>query len=126
MRALFQRVRRRVLSAQPRPAILMYHRIGTPAVDPWGLAVSPKHFDEQLAVLCRTRVVLSLPDLVSRLERGTLPANAAAVTFDDGYADNLSEASPRLLEAGVPATLFVATGFLDRTYQVPGGTSWPR
>ena len=62
--------------------------------------------------------MLSLPDLVSRLERGTLPANAAAVTFDDGYADNLSEASPRLLEAGVPATLFVATGFLDRTCQV--------
>ena len=63
MRALFERVRRRVLLAhRPRPLILMYHRIGTPAVDPWGLAVSPKHFDEQLAVLCRTRVVLSLPE----------------------------------------------------------------
>lgn len=115
MRTLFQRVRRRVFTASPRPLILMYHRIGTPAVDPWGLAVSPKHFVEQLTVLCRTRTVLSMTELVSRLERRTLPANAAAVTFDDGYADNLSEASPSLLHAGVPATLFVATGFLDRT-----------
>jgi peptidoglycan/xylan/chitin deacetylase (PgdA/CDA1 family) len=110
MRAFLGRVRRRLRPPAPQPVILMYHRIARPAVDPWGLAVRPAHFDQHLSVLRRARQPLRMSEFFTRLERGTLPRNAVAVTFDDGYADNLLEAKPRLSAAGVPATLFVATG----------------
>ena len=42
-----------------------------------------------------------------------LPPAAAAITFDDGYRDNLEIAAPILKRRGLPATLFVASGFID-------------
>ncbi len=48
MRGLLRRIRRRVRPAPVRPLILMYHRIARPRVDPWGLAVSPDHFEAHL------------------------------------------------------------------------------
>jgi peptidoglycan/xylan/chitin deacetylase (PgdA/CDA1 family) len=97
-----------------KPLILMYHRVAEAPVDPWDLAVSPDHFAEQLDVLRRTRHPLPLMDFVRDLQAGTLPAHAVAVTFDDGYADNLLAAKPRLAAAGIPATVFLATGYLGR------------
>jgi peptidoglycan/xylan/chitin deacetylase (PgdA/CDA1 family) len=97
-----------------RPLILMYHRIAYEPVDYWGLAVSPGHFEEQLAVLRRTRRPVPLMEFVHRLVDGSLPADAVALTFDDGYADNLAAGLPRLAAADVPATVFVATGYIDR------------
>jgi peptidoglycan/xylan/chitin deacetylase (PgdA/CDA1 family) len=115
MRTLFQKLRRRILG--PGPTILMYHRIANPRVDPWGLAVHPDRFEQHLAVLRRARHPVPMSEFVSGLERGTLPEKAVAVTFDDGYVDNLREASPRLASARVPATLFLATGFVGQRYE---------
>jgi peptidoglycan/xylan/chitin deacetylase (PgdA/CDA1 family) len=95
-----------------RPMILMYHRVAQPEVDPWALCVSPGHFAQQLEVLQRCCVCLRLDDFVLSLIEGRLPTRAVAVTFDDGYADNLHEAAPALERYGVPATVFLATGFL--------------
>jgi len=117
MRALFQKLRRRISRPRPGPTILMYHRIASPRVDPWGLAVRPDRFDQHLAVLRRVRDPLPMSEFVTGLERGTLPATAVAVTFDDGYVDNLHEASPRLASARVPATLFLATGFVGQSHE---------
>ena len=117
MRTLFQKLRRRIVRPGPGPTILMYHRIASPRVDPWGLAVHPDRFEQHLAVLRRTRHPLPMSEFVSRLERGTLPDKAVAVTFDDGYVDNLRQASPRLASARVPATLFLATGFVGQRHE---------
>jgi len=83
-------------------------------IDHWCLAVSPEHFEEQLDVLRRTRRPLPLAEFVRDFIAGTLPGNAVALTFDDGYADNLVAAKPRLAIADVPATVFIATGYLGR------------
>ena len=110
MQRLMNAVRRRIHRVRPRPLILMYHRVAEPRTDPWELAVRPSHFEQHLAVLRKSRTVLSMSELLHQLDHGTLPGNAVAVTFDDGYADNFDEASPRLAVASVPATLFVTTG----------------
>lgn len=88
----------------------MYHRIADRCIDPWGLAVAPGRFEEQLEVLCELRQPLPMTDFVDRLEKGNLPTNAVGVTFDDGYVDNLRVAKSPLERAGVPATVFVASG----------------
>ena len=113
IRSTLRSVIRRIWPPVPRPLILVYHRIADEPIDNWGLAVSPANFEEQLHVLRRTRRPFSLEDFVRNLVAGTLPSDAVALTFDDGYADNLVAGKPRLAAADVPATVFLATGYLD-------------
>lgn len=89
--------------------ILMYHRIGEPGDDPWALAVTPAHFEEHLRVLSRVREVVPLSELAMRLVQGKTVNRLAALTFDDGYADNLYEAKPLLEKSRMRATVFVTT-----------------
>lgn len=96
------------------PLILMYHRVADDPVDYWGLAVSPARFEEHLQLLRRFRRPLPLAEFVRHLIVGTLSPDAVALTFDDGYVDNLIAGLPRLAAADVPATVFLATGYLDR------------
>lgn len=91
-----------------RTIVLMYHRIGSEAPDPHGLQVSAENFADQLEVL------ISRAQLV-RLDEVLQPSDVrlrVAVTFDDGYRDNLLAALPVLRAAQVPATVFVTSGFL--------------
>lgn len=48
-----------------------------------------------------------------------LPSKSFAVTFDDGFANNISVAAPILADHGVPATIYVTTGFIENN-----GMSW--
>jgi peptidoglycan/xylan/chitin deacetylase (PgdA/CDA1 family) len=95
-----------------RGAILLYHRVTDLTNDPWQLAVPPEAFATQLAMLARHTTCLPLAEFLQRRAAGSLPRNATAVTFDDGYADNLIEALPLLERHGIPATVFVLTGFV--------------
>jgi peptidoglycan/xylan/chitin deacetylase (PgdA/CDA1 family) len=107
-RRVLGRLRR--LQRGPSPVILMYHRVAEESFDPWGLAVSPNRFGEQLRWLKKRRQVLGLEEFSSLQRQGKLPAKAAAITFDDGYACNAGPAAQLLDEHGVPATIFLATG----------------
>jgi peptidoglycan/xylan/chitin deacetylase (PgdA/CDA1 family) len=93
----------------------MYHRIAAADQDPWELAVPPAVFERQMRELARTRSVLPLREFVSRHLKGSLPPNAAAITFDDGYACNALVAGPLLEALGLPATFFLATAMLGKS-----------
>ena len=86
----------------------MYHRIAEEAFDPWGLAVSPTRFSDQMQWAGRTREILSLAEFADRHRRGSLPPEALAVTFDDGYACATTTAAPVLQLLGIHATVFIA------------------
>jgi peptidoglycan/xylan/chitin deacetylase (PgdA/CDA1 family) len=101
-----------------RLSILIYHRV-LAAPDPlFPGEVDARRFDAQMRVLRRYFRPLALPQALEALARGELPGRAVAVTFDDGYADNLERAQPIAARHGVPLTVFVASGYLD------GGIMW--
>src|SRR5687768_13579492 len=99
-------------SAGPQPLILLYHSVQRVHIDPWGVRVSPRNFNEQMAVLAAHAQPMRLRDLDSALEGGDIPPRSVIVTFDDGYADNLHNARPVLQRYNIPATVFIATGYV--------------
>jgi peptidoglycan/xylan/chitin deacetylase (PgdA/CDA1 family) len=104
--------------ARARLSILIFHRV-LPAPDPlFPDLPDAQRFDEILGWMKSWFNVLPLDHAVRQLRTGTLPARAAAITFDDGYADNFTVALPILLRRNLTATFFIATGFLD------GGRMW--
>lgn len=98
---------------KPGGVILMYHRVTDLVPDTYNLAVSPAHFAEHMKILHRCCTPMPLTKLIDALKTNTLPNRAVAVTFDDGYYDNYSEACPLLQAAGIPATVFVVSGHVD-------------
>lgn len=106
------RVTSRFRRVEPGSFVLLYHRVTTLTSDPWDLCVTPQHFVEHLDTLRRhRRHLVRLRDLARR----QAPTAAIAITFDDGYADNLTEAAPALERMNIPATVFIATGSIGST-----------
>lgn len=121
------------LVARPAPGvvILAYHQVGAPQPGPVNLP--PALFDAQLAHLASGAAgdVVSLDDAVATLA-GPAPADRArrqvVITFDDGTADFVEHAVPRLVAHGLPATLYLATDFVEsgRSFWDDGTVlSWP-
>lgn len=101
-----------------RLSILIFHRV-LPTIDPlFPEEPDAARFDQMMGWVKFWFNVLPLDQAISHLQTGSLPARAAAITFDDGYADNRTVALPILQKHGLPATFFIATGFLN------GGRMW--
>jgi len=101
-----------MLPRAQRPVILMYHRISADSFDPWGLCVTARNFADQLRWLAANRTVLPLEELCERHSAGTLPADAAAITFDDGYESTATIAAPLLEQFHLPATVFLSAALV--------------
>lgn len=105
-------------AGRARLSTLIFHRV-LPQQDPiFPGEVDARQFDAMLGWVNRWCNVLPLDEAAARLKAGTLPTRAAAITFDDGYADNHDVALPILQRHGLPATFFIATAYLD------GGRMW--
>src|SRR5262249_25399518 len=111
----------RAYHARRAPLILMYHGVSTDGRPHW-LGRAHNHvpmdlFVAQLPALPAVRRVIGLSELVERLRRGDDVAGTAALTFDDGYRNNVTRAAPVLVDHRLPATFFLATGYVgtDRT-----------
>lgn len=99
--------------------ILMYHSVARAPEAQWvdpRYHVTPDEFEAQMAFLARNRQVVSMTDLVAALEENRdLPAGTVALTFDDGYLDNLTVAAPVLEKHGLPATLYLCSSYVSRS-----------
>lgn len=99
---------------RPGVIILLYHRVAELSSDPYLLSVTPQHFAEHLEVLQQSHSLIPLSQLSQTLQDGKLPHRSVVVTFDDGYIDNLCNAKPLLEQYGIPATVFVASGYVGQ------------
>lgn len=106
--------------AGPRGAlsVFLFHRVRPTPDDIYPDEPDVRRFRQMLGWISSWFNVLPLEEGVRRLQAGQLPERAAAISFDDGYADNYVHARPLLQEFGLPATFFIADGYLD------GGAMW--
>lgn len=105
--------------------VLMYHgftdRPSDGLINYQGNRLQHETFRRQLAFLKENCAIVTLRQVAASLSGGpSLPDYAVALTIDDGYESVFTLGFPVLREAKVPATLFVATQFVDE--RVP---LWP-
>lgn len=91
---------------------LIYHRVLAVPDPLMHYEPDARAFAAQMDLVAANFNVLPLGEAAQRLKSGSLPERALCITFDDGYANNLTVAAPILAERGLPATVFVATGYL--------------
>jgi len=106
-----------VLSPGGKRARLMifpYHRVASEEDALLPGTPSAAQFERQLRRIRKYCNPLPLTEGIQCLASGDLPARAVAVTFDDGYANNLDVAAPLLKKYEIPATVFVAVDALER------------
>lgn len=98
---------------QARLTILIYHRV-LAAPDPLQPdLLDAAAFKAEIKLLGSIFRLMPLAQALEDLKAGCLPARSACITFDDGYADNLTHALPILQQNQMPATFFIATDYLD-------------
>jgi len=103
----------RIRPPEPGIPVLLYHRVGGPV--PGEVNLSPGRFAEQLDLLAAGGGVITLDDALTSLA-GPAPAGGDApvvLTFDDGTADFAEVAVPLLVERELPATLYLATRWVE-------------
>src|SRR4051812_43271578 len=101
---------------RPGVVVLIYHRVGRRTSQSVDLPL--EQFDDQMAELAASGGVVTLDHAIDVLA-GQAPApslhpDPVVITFDDGTADLADLAPPVLGRPRVPATLYVATDFVDR------------
>ncbi len=105
-----------------RPLVVLYHGVTATSVDKTSIRnYRQKHiptdvFEKQIGWLSNNFKIVPLKEIEELCNKKIEPTEPlCAITFDDGYRDNFLEAYPILKKRGLPATIFVTTGFIDGT-----------
>lgn len=97
-----------------RLLVLGWHNVAGTWSFPSAPGAGRRGLERQLRFLAHAGNVVRLDEALDALVAGrTLPPRAVALTFDDGYADNLTLAAPLLERLGFPATFFLVPGLLS-------------
>jgi peptidoglycan/xylan/chitin deacetylase (PgdA/CDA1 family) len=95
-----------------KAVIVLFHRVDDRyATD--AISCSVEKFDTFCAFFGKFFIVVSLSELLGKLQRGEDISRNLVITFDDGYRDNREIAAPRLKRANLPACFFIATNFIE-------------
>ncbi len=99
--------------------VLCYHRVSNVDLEKFDLMdgvvdATALDFDLQMRFLSRNYNVISLSELVNCIKSKSLPNNAIAITFDDGYRDSYLYAYPILKKYGLPATIFLTVNYINK------------
>lgn len=94
-----------------RAVIALFHRVddrlaGNP------LSCTAREFEAFADFFRKYFEVISMRELLTRLEESRDISGTLVITFDDGYRDNRVVAAPLLESKGLTACFFVATGFI--------------
>ncbi len=98
--------------------VLLFHRVDD-ALAHKRLTCSTKMFDSICQLAKNHFNVISLTELVNKLNAGKDISNDMVISFDDGYLDNYQYAAPILREHGLDACFFIATDFIGSEH-----TTW--
>ena len=100
-------------AAGPSAVVLMYQRFGEQRASSTNIRLD--QFDAHLRVIAERGLnVLPASEILAALKKGReLPDRTIGLTFDGGFLSFYTEAWPRLREAGLPFTLFIATDAVD-------------
>jgi peptidoglycan/xylan/chitin deacetylase (PgdA/CDA1 family) len=98
---------RRVEQNTEPVSVLFYHRVANEKLNDW--TIPTRIFEKQIDWLRRRFDLVSLAEAQSRIASGSNRVPTVSITFDDGYADNLSFAVPLLRRYQIPFTYFVST-----------------
>lgn len=79
------------------------------------LEMTPEYFESVIKFFIEHNYeIISSDQLVQKLQCGKIDKKFIVITFDDGYADNLTYAYPILKKYNAPFTVYVTTGLVDR------------
>jgi peptidoglycan/xylan/chitin deacetylase (PgdA/CDA1 family) len=108
---------RRQLVGRRRAFILMYHRVRDDSRD-LNMSIASCAFCKQMEYLRRTFRVVPLQALMEEAQSvREWGADTVAITFDDGYRDNFTNAFPVLRSLDLPATIFLVSGYVNSDWE---------
>lgn len=94
-----------------KAVILMYHRVTNNEPE---IGVTKGNFYKQMKYIRKKMNPVPIINIVQWIREGnSIPQKAVAITFDDGYEDNYTNAYPILKSLSIPATIFLTTGHIE-------------